>query len=84
MMAEDRLAKVTALLEHLARMTLPGDEDEAMKTRVQEAADDMGVSIAEADDDDVVESADSDFLCDVVHAFWRLAREARELLKATS
>jgi len=77
----DRLRE---FVERVARFVVPGDDDETMQERVQEARDasiypedEGGVDLEEI----VMAEADDEFLCSETQAFWAVIRDARDLLK---
>ena len=77
----DRLRE---FVERMARFVIPGDDDETMRSRVEEA---RASSIYPEDEGDVdleeivMAEADDEFLCSETQAFWAMIRAARELIK---
>ena len=69
-----------AFVEQMARMTVPGDNDDAMIARVKAANEEIGACV-EDPAENVIVCADDEFLCNETQAFWSMIREARELLK---
>jgi len=80
----DRLRE---FVERMARFVIPGDDDETMRSRAQEARaasiypeDEVEVGLEEI----VMAEADDEFLCSETQAFWAMIHQARELLKNIS
>jgi hypothetical protein len=76
--------KFRELVRKMARLLVPEDDVEDMRERRKEAAREIGCSIAQVADEDVIANADDKFLCGEALTLWRLIREARELLKSPS
>ena len=76
--------RLREFVERTARFVIPGDDDETMRRRVQEARDASIYQEGEWDvdlEEIVMAEADDEFLCSETQAFWAMIREARELLK---
>jgi hypothetical protein len=70
--------------ERMARFVIPGDDDETMQSRVQEARTSSFYPEDEGDvdlEEIVMAEADDEFLCSETQAFWAMIRDARGLLK---
>lgn len=79
--------KFRAFVEQMARMVVPGDDDEDMQARVLRARDEVGYGNYDPPEDDfvaedaVLAAADDGFLSSETSAFWDMVRAARELLR---
>jgi hypothetical protein len=82
---ENRLSDLSrvdprAFVEQVARFVVPGDDNEAMRERV----DKLEILLPEETlDAAVVDEAEDEFLCSETIALWALVRQARELTKST-
>ena len=85
-MAEDRSNppdKFREFAEKMARLLVPEDDAEDICERRRQAAHETGCPVEEVTDDDIIVSADDEFLCGETLTLWRLIRETRELLKGS-
>jgi hypothetical protein len=74
--------KFRQFVEKLARLLVPEDDVEEMQERREQAARETGCLVEQVTDEDVIASADDEFLCSETLTLWGLTREARELLKS--
>ena len=70
-------------VEELARVTIPEDNSDENRSRRETAASELGTSIGELDESDILASADDEFLCSETLALWTMVRKARELMGLT-
>jgi hypothetical protein len=83
-MTEDRSEppdKFGEFVKKMARLLVPEDDVEDMRKRRKEAARETDRPVTQVSDEDVIVSADDEFLCGETLTLWGLIREARELLK---
>jgi hypothetical protein len=73
--------KFREFVRKMARLLVHEDDVEDMRERRKETAREIGCSIVQVTDEDVIANADDEFLCGETLTLWRLIREARELLK---
>jgi hypothetical protein len=66
-------------VEQMARLAVPEDDIEESRARREAAASELGTSISELDESDIVAAADDEFLCSEALALWAMIRKAREL-----
>jgi hypothetical protein len=66
-------------VEQMARLAVPEDDIEKSRARREAAASELGTSISELDESDIVAAADDEFLCSEALALWAMIRKAREL-----
>jgi hypothetical protein len=66
-------------VEQMARLAVPEDDIEESRARREAAASELGTSISELDESDIVAAADDEFLCSEALALWAMIRKARVL-----
>jgi hypothetical protein len=75
--------KFRDFVKKIARLLVPEDSVDDMYERRKQAARETGCPVEEVTDEDVIVSADDEFLCGETLTLWRLIRETRELLKSS-
>jgi hypothetical protein len=71
---------VKEFTEDLARLVVPEDDTEESRGRRETAASELGTSIGQLDESDIITCADDEFLCSETLALWAMLRRARELI----
>jgi hypothetical protein len=71
------------LVEEIARLAVPEDDNEENRGRREAAASESGTPISELGESDIVASADDEFLCSEALALWAMIRKARGLAGQT-
>jgi hypothetical protein len=70
-------------VEQMARLSVPEDDTDENQERREAAASELGTSIRELDESDLIACADDEFLCSEALTLWAMIRKARVLAGQT-